>query len=159
MLGMKTLPFEVIQTGEFWVELLKAGKIKIVRKIKEPVTLQDPCNIVRRGGGAEKLRYFVNATCEDFREMTPNREHNFCCNAGGGLASISNWASHKAKFNRVKAEQIKATGAKYVITPCHNCSTGIKDVIKYWKLPVKNIFFDEILLATMEMPEHLKLGK
>lgn len=159
MLGMKTLPFDVIQTGEFWVELLKAGKIKIVRKIKEPVTLQDPCNIVRRGGGAEKLRYFVNATCEDFREMTPNREHNFCCNAGGGLASISNWASHKAKFNRVKAEQIKATGAKYVITPCHNCSTGIKDVIKYWKLPVKNIFFDEILLATMEMPEALKLGK
>ena len=101
----------------------------------------------------------MNETCEDFREMYPNREHNFCCNAGGGLASISNWASHKAKFNRVKAEQIKATGAKYVITPCHNCSTGIKDVIKYWKLPVKNIFFDEILLATMEMPEELKLGK
>jgi hypothetical protein len=24
---------------------------------------------------------------------------------------------------------------------------------------VKNIFFDEILIATMEMPEHLKLGK
>jgi len=159
MLGMRTLPFEVMQTGEFWVDLLKQGKIKIVRKIKEPVTLQDPCNIIRRGGQAEKFRYFVNATCEDFREMTPNREHNFCCNAGGGLASLSNWASHKAKHNRVKAEQIKATGAKYVITPCHNCSTGIKDVIKYWKLPVKNIFFDEILLATMEMPEHLKLAK
>ena len=98
-------------------------------------------------------------TCEDFREMTPNREHNFCCNAGGGLASLSNWSSHKAKFNKVKADQIKATGAKYVITPCHNCSTGIKDVIKYWNLPVKNIFFDEILMATMEMPEHLKLAK
>jgi Fe-S oxidoreductase len=159
MLGWKTLPFEVMQTGELYVDLLKKGKIKIVRKIKEPVTLQDPCNIVRRGGQAESFRYFVRETCEDFREMTPNREHNFCCNAGGGLASLSNWASHKAKFNRVKAEQIKATGAKYVITPCHNCSTGIKDVIKYWKLPVKNIFFDEILLATMEMPEHLKLGK
>jgi hypothetical protein len=32
-------------------------------------------------------------------------------------------------------------------------------VIKYWKLPVKNIFFDEILLATMEIPEELKIGK
>jgi len=159
MLGWKTLPFEVIQTGEFYVDLLKTGKIKIARKVKAPVTLQDPCNIVRRGGGAEKLRYFVNETCEDFREMTPNREHNFCCNAGGGLASISNWASHKAKFNRVKAEQIMETGAKYVITPCHNCSTGIKDVIKYWNLPVKNIFFDEILVATMEMPEELLLKK
>ena len=121
--------------------------------------MQDPCNIVRRAGQAENFRYFVNQTCEDFRDMTPNREHNFCCNAGGGLASLSNWATHKAKYNKVKADQIKATGAKYVITPCHNCSTGIKDVIKYWNLPVKNIFFDEILMATMEIPEHLKLVK
>jgi Fe-S oxidoreductase len=156
MLGYKDLPFEVMQTGEFWYELLMKGKIKIARKVKEPVTLQDPCNIIRRAGAADKFRYIVNATCEDFREMTPNREHNFCCNAGGGLASLSNWAAHKAKGNRVKAEQIKATGAKIVITPCHNCSTGIKDVIKYWKLDVKNIFFDELLVATMQMPEELK---
>jgi Fe-S oxidoreductase len=159
MLGYKKLPFEVMQTGEFYYDLLKSGKIKIVRKIKEPVTLQDPCNIIRRGGAADKFRYFVNETCEDFREMTPNREHNFCCNAGGGLAGLSNWAAHKAKGNKVKADQIKATGAKIVITPCHNCSTGIKDVVKYWNLGVKNIFFDEILLATMEIPEELKLGK
>jgi Fe-S oxidoreductase len=159
MLGWKELPFEVMQTGEFYYDLLKSGKLKIVRKIKEPVTLQDPCNIIRRAGAADKFRYFVNATCEDFREMTPNREHNFCCNAGGGLAGLSNWTAHKAKGNRVKAEQIKATGAKIVITPCHNCSTGIKDVVKYWNLGVKNIFFDEILLATMEIPEALKLGK
>ncbi|MDP2755187.1 MAG: heterodisulfide reductase-related iron-sulfur binding cluster [Nitrospirota bacterium] len=159
MLGWKELPFEVMQTGEFWYDLLKSGKIKIVRKIKESVTLQDPCNIIRRAGAAEKFRYFVNATCEDFREMEPNREHNYCCNAGGGLAAISNWAAHKARGNRVKAEQIKATGAKIVITPCHNCSTGIKDVVKFWNLGVKNIFFDEILVATMEIPEKFKVGE
>jgi len=159
MLGYRDLPFEVIQTGEFYYDLLKEGKIKIARKIKTPVTLQDPCNIIRRAGAADKFRYFVNETCEDFREMYPNREHNFCCNAGGGLAGLSNWTAHKARGNRVKAEQIKNTGAKIVITPCHNCSTGIKDVVKYWNLGVKNIFFDEILVATMEMPEELKLKK
>jgi Fe-S oxidoreductase len=161
MLGWKDLPFEVMQTGEFYYELLMDGRIKIdkAKKIKEPVTLHDPCNIIRRAGAADKFRYFVNETCEDFREMHPNREHNFCCNAGGGLAAISNWAAHKAKGNRVKAEQIKATGAKIVITPCHNCSTGIKDVIKYWNLGVKNMFFDEILVNTMVIPEELKAGK
>lgn len=159
MLGYKELPFEVMQTGEFWHSLLMQGRIKIVRKVKEPVTLQDPCNIIRRAGAAEKFRDIVRATCEDFREMTPNKEHNFCCNAGGGLASLSNWAAHKARGNRVKAEQIKATGAKIVITPCHNCSTGIKDVIKFWNLGVKNIFFDELLLATMEIPEEMKVKK
>jgi len=157
MLGWKELPFEVMQTGEFWQELLMKGKIKIAKKIKEPVTMQDPCNVIRRAGAADKFRYIVNATCEDFTEMYPNREHNFCCNAGGGLAGLSNWAAHKAKGNRVKAEQIKATGAKIVITPCHNCNTGIKDIIKYWNLEVKNMFFDEILVETMEIPEELKI--
>jgi len=158
MLGFKELPFEVIQTGEYYYRLLKSGRLKIdpSKKIKELVTLQDPCNIIRRAGAAEKFRYVVNATCENFVEMTPNREHNYCCNAGGGLAAISNWATHKAKGNRVKAEQIKRTGAKIVITPCHNCSTGIKDVIKYWQLGVKNMFFDEILVNTMVMPEEFK---
>jgi hypothetical protein len=45
-----------------------------------------------------------------------------------------------------------------VITPCHNCSTGIKDVIKYWDLGVKNMFFDELLVNMMVIPEKLKAG-
>jgi Fe-S oxidoreductase len=158
MMGYKDLPYEILQSGEFYYELLVTGRIKIdpTKKIKEPVTLQDPCNIIRRGGAAEKFRYFVEQTCEDFRDMYPNKEHNFCCNAGGGLAAISQWATHKAKGNRVKAEQILRTGAKIVITPCHNCSTGIKDVIKYWNLGLKNMFFDEILVKTMVVPDELK---
>ena len=158
MMGYKDLPYEILQPGEFYYELLVTGRIKIdpAKKIKEPVTLQDPCNIIRRGGAAEKFRYFVEQTCEDFRDMYPNKEHNFCCNAGGGLAAISQWATHKAKGNRVKAEQILRTGAKIVITPCHNCSTGIKDVIKYWNLGLKNMFFDEILVKTMVVPDELK---
>lgn len=157
-MGYKDLPYEILQSGEFYYELLVTGRIKIdpTKKIKEPVTLQDPCNIIRRGGAAEKFRYFVEQTCEDFRDMYPNKEHNFCCNAGGGLAAISQWATHKAKGNRVKAEQILRTGAKIVITPCHNCSTGIKDVIKYWNLGLKNMFFDEILVKTMVVPDELK---
>jgi len=158
MMGYKDLPYEILQPGEFYYELLATGRIKIdpAKKIKEPVTLQDPCNVIRRAGAAEKFRYFVEQTCEDFRDMYPNKEHNFCCNAGGGLAAIAQWATHKAKGNRVKAEQILRTGAKIVITPCHNCSTGIKDVIKYWNLGLKNMFFDEILVKTMVVPDELK---
>jgi Fe-S oxidoreductase len=158
MMGYKDLPYEILQPGEFYYELLVTGRIKIdpAKKIKEPVTLQDPCNVIRRAGAAEKFRYFVEQTCENFIDMYPNKEHNFCCNAGGGLAAISQWATHKAKGNRVKAEQILRTGAKIVITPCHNCSTGIKDVIKYWNLGLKNMFFDEILVKTMVVPDELK---
>jgi len=158
MMGYKDLPYEVLQPGEFYYELLVTGRLKIdpAKKIKEPVTLQDPCNIIRRAGAAEKFRYIVQQTCEDFREMYPNKEHNFCCNAGGGLAVLAQWMSHKAKGNRVKAEQILRTGAKIVIAPCHNCNVGLKDIIKYWNLPVKLMFFDELLEKTMLIPDELK---
>jgi len=157
-MGYKDLPYEVLQPGEFYYELLVTGRLKIdpAKKIKEPVTLQDPCNIIRRAGAAEKFRYIVQQTCEDFREMYPNKEHNFCCNAGGGLAVLAQWMSHKAKGNRVKAEQILRTGAKIVIAPCHNCNVGLKDIIKYWNLPVKLMFFDELLEKTMLIPDELK---
>ncbi len=47
MLGYKELPFEVMQTGEFYYELLKSGRIKIdqAKRLKSlslsrtPVTL------------------------------------------------------------------------------------------------------------------------
>jgi Fe-S oxidoreductase len=158
MMGYKDLPYEVMQPGEFYYELLVSGRLKIdpAKKIKEPVTLQDPCNIIRRAGAAEKFRYIVQQTCEDFRDMYPNKEHNFCCNAGGGLAVLAQWLSHKARGNRVKAEQILRTGAKIVIAPCHNCNVGLKDIIKYWNLPVKLMFFDELLEKTMLIPDELK---
>lgn len=158
MMGYKDLPYDILHPGEFYYELLVSGKIKIdpAKKIKEPVTMQDPCNIIRRAGAAEKFRYIVQQTCEDFRDMNPNREHNFCCNAGGGLAALAQWAAHKAKGNRVKAEQIIRTGAKIVITPCHNCHTGIGDIIKYWKLGLKTMYFDELLEKTMVIPDELK---
>ena len=57
--------------------------------------------------------------------------------------------------NRVKAEQMKATGVPVVITPCHNCHSGIEDIIKYYKLGMHTKFICEILMETMEIPEGL----
>ena len=37
----------------------------------------------------------------------------------------------------IKAEQLKATDAKYVCTICHNCVDGLTDVIKHYKLNMK----------------------
>ena len=40
---------------------------------------------VQQGISAEKARDIVRRTCASFIEMEPNREHNFCCAAGGGV--------------------------------------------------------------------------
>jgi Fe-S oxidoreductase len=58
--------------------------------------------------------------------------------------------------NRVKAEQLAATEADIVITPCHNCHSGIEDIVGHYDLGMHTKFISEILMETMEIPEELK---
>ena len=46
-LGWTKPPIPMVHAVEYYYELIKSGRIKIARKIEEPVTVQDPCNIVR----------------------------------------------------------------------------------------------------------------
>jgi len=38
---------------------------------------------------------------------------------------------------KIKAEQLRATGAKFVCTMCHNCVDGLSDLIKDCELDMK----------------------
>jgi Fe-S oxidoreductase len=162
LLGWKESPIETLHPVEFYYELLTPGKINIdkSKRIKGPITIQDPCNLVRLRGAGEKLRYLVNAACEGpIVEMHPNRGHNYCCNAGGGGAAYGPpWKRNRCKGARIKAEQIKATGAKLICSPCHNCYTSINDILKFYNLEGHAMFMDEIITASMEIPEELKAG-
>ncbi len=152
-LGWTEPPIPMVHAIEFYYELLKEGRIKVREKYKKPITLQDPCNTVRGRGLGDKLRYVMDALCEDFRDMTPNQEHNYCCGAGGGLINCGpNWKKIRMWGNRVKAEQLAATGAEVVCTPCHNCHSGIEDIIGHYKLGMHVKFISEILVEVMERP-------
>ena len=156
-LGWQYPPIEMVHAIEFYYDLIKSGRIKIKEKYKEHVTVQDPCNTVRGRGLGEKLRYVINATCEHFTDVDPRFEHNYCCMAGGGTINCGPpWKKSRMLSNRVKAEQIAATGADIVITPCHNCHSGIEDIIGFYKLGKHVKFINEILVEVMDIPEHLK---
>ena len=156
-LGWVKPPVPLTHAVEFYYDLISSGKIKIARKFDQPITVQDPCNIVRGRGLGKKLRYIMKATCSDFRDVDPRFEHNYCCCAGGGVINCGPpWKATRVKGNRVKAEQLRATGAKIIVTPCHNCHSGIEDIISGYKLKMHAKFFSEILVECMEIPESLK---
>jgi CheY-like chemotaxis protein len=69
--------------------------------------------------------------------MHPNRAENYCCTGGGGAMSMSEYTPRRLKSGIVKANQLKATGAKVVVTSCHNCVDGLNDLIRYYKLDMK----------------------
>ncbi len=139
-------------------EALRTGKLKIdpAKKIKEPVTYQDSCNYIRNGGLADVAREIMGYIAEDFREMTPNREHNFCCGGGGGLNGIGRYRQQRNIGMKVKRDQILATGAKLVIAPCHNCWDAIRDLEEVYKIGIRWSFLKPLLINMLEVPEHLK---
>ena len=62
----------------------------------------------------------------------------------------------RMKAGRIKAEQIRKTGAKIVIAPCHNCFDQIQDLGEKYELDIKVFSFKELLLETMIIPEKFK---
>ena len=117
------------------LDYIKDGKIVVDKTVNsERVTYHDSCNLARSCGITEEPRELLNLVVTDFEEMTPNRQENFCCTGGGGAMSMSEYTPRRLKSAKVKADQIKATGAKIVVTSCHNCVDGLSDLIKHYKL-------------------------
>lgn len=156
-LGWSHPPIPIVHAIDFYYELLKDNRIPIKEKFKEPVTLHDPCNVIRGGGLMEKSRYVAHALCDTVVEMHPNREYNYCCCAGGGVINCGPpYKLKRVKSNKVKAEQLmeaRTRGAKVIISPCHNCHSGLKDIKSYYDLHMDIKFFGDILYQIMEKPE------
>ncbi len=125
-------------------KIVFSGKIEFdPSKNDFPVTLHDPCNIVRNLGIVEPQRRILRYLCPQFREMTPHGVDNYCCGGGSGFAVISanNFADWRISVgSRVKFKQILDAFAdqpgpevkKYVCAPCSNCKGQIRDILQYY---------------------------
>jgi Fe-S oxidoreductase len=120
------------------IRYIDEGKIKVDKTKNDiPVTFHDSCNYGRSCGMTEEPRDLLRTVCTDFREMYPNRAENYCCTGGGGAMSMSEYTPQRLKSAKPKADQLRATGAKIVVTTCHNCVDGLTDLIKHYKLDMQ----------------------
>jgi Fe-S oxidoreductase len=157
-LGWKMPPIPIVHAIEFYHELIvEKGLIRIAKKYEPTITLHDPCNVVRGGGLHEKARELAEAICENLVEMEPNREHNYCCCAGGGVINCGPpYKMKRIEGNRIKAEQMfaaKTKGAKVMVAPCHNCHSGLHDIVHHYGVGLDIKFFGDIIYEVMEKPE------
>ncbi|MCG6892373.1 MAG: (Fe-S)-binding protein [Desulfobacteraceae bacterium] len=157
-LGWKMPPIPIVHAIEFYHEMIvEKGLIRIAKKYEPTITLHDPCNVVRGGGLHEKARELAAAICENLVEMEPNREHNYCCCAGGGVINCGPpYKMKRIEGNRIKAEQMfaaKTKGAKVMVAPCHNCHSGLHDIVHHYGVGLDIKFFGDIIYEVMEKPE------
>jgi Fe-S oxidoreductase len=154
----REFPFDVDTSVELLAEYIREGKIKVdPEKNQEVVTLHDPCNLTRSGGVFEEQRYILSKCVKNFVEMTPHGIDNLCCGGGGGHLSMSEYNERRMGIAKLKADQIRNTGATVVATPCHNCVDQLIQTNAAYKLNVKiktmaEIVADAIVLNGKEEP-------
>ncbi|MFO8057054.1 MAG: (Fe-S)-binding protein [bacterium] len=125
-------------------DIVFSGKIKLDPTRNDfPVTLHDPCNMVRAMGIVEPQRKILRHICPQFREMTPHGVENYCCGGGSGFAIMSghnfnDWRSFisgRKKLSQILnafQDQIDPSIHKYVCAPCSNCKGQIRDMFNYY---------------------------
>ena len=144
---------EVVHCMQYAHRMLESGKLRLKpEKIAERVTYHDPCNIARLGRITEEPREILKAICADYVEMTPNRSRNYCCGGGGGTVSIDEMRAFRTtKMGRRKADQIRETGARLVVSPCANCKKQLREVCEDNDLgEVQVVGFHDLLLRVID---------
>ena len=152
-------PVPVFHSVSLFYEYLKEGRIRIDpdKMIEEPMTYQDPCNVSRNGGLSEEGRAIIKYVAKDFRDMSPGGIYNHCCGGGGGLIQMGReFKKRRLESGRIKAEQIRATAAKIVVTSCLDCCEQVNDLNKEYDLGVKVMTFKEIISNSMIVPDKVR---
>jgi Fe-S oxidoreductase len=152
-------------------DIVMNGRLKLDPSRNDfPVTLHDPCNLVRLMGVVEPQREIIRKICPQFREMTPHGVDNYCCGGGSGFAIMSgnnfpDWRFHVS--GRKKLEQILNAFSdcmdpsvnKYVCTPCSNCKGQFRDMFAYYNLWESNrILYGGLVELIVNAMEDVKPG-
>lgn len=144
-------PFKVSSITDVQARYLKEGRIKLDNSIfKEPITYHDPCQIARNAGVIDEPRYILKHLTNDYREMSPDPKYNWCCGGGGGLVALGDETlDFRMKSARVKADQVKETGAKILATACENCHTQLSDLSDHYELGMEVKFLSSMIADAM----------
>ena len=123
-------------------DLVTSGRLRLDPSRNDfPVTLHDPCNVVRGMGIVEPQRRILRAIAPRFREMHPHGVDNYCCGGGSGFAIMSannfaNWRMLVAGRMKLKqvleafAGELDADTPKYLCSPCSNCKGQFRDLFR-----------------------------
>jgi Fe-S oxidoreductase len=143
--GKDALP--VINIMEYTYRVLKEGRLKLDPNIvSETVAYHDPCNIARQGWIIEQPREILKSFCKNYVEMEPHGMNNICCGGGGGTVSIDEIRPYRTTVaGKVKADQIRASGCKYLVAPCANCKKQLRELVEDQKIDCEVVGLHDLI--------------
>jgi Fe-S oxidoreductase len=129
----RPLKFPVVMFDPLIHQKIVSGEVP-VEKVDTSITLHDPCHSTRLAGMGDAMRDLLQSVSNNFIEMTPNREYNYCCNGGAGGLRLPENTELRRTASVIKANQIRNTGAEQVTTPCVVCMLSLEDTCQTYNL-------------------------
>jgi Fe-S oxidoreductase/nitrate reductase gamma subunit len=129
---------EVEHHSQVLARLLREGKIKPSKELREAVTYHDPCYLGRWNGIYEEPRLVIRSI-PGLRlvEMPRNRDRSFCCGGGGGHMFFE--IKRGERLATIRAKEAADTGAKIVAVACPMCNTMLRAEADTFGFEVKDI--------------------
>ncbi|RLI64095.1 MAG: hypothetical protein DRO88_08215 [Promethearchaeia archaeon] len=118
---------KIIHSIEFFLDKIRAGKLKLTKPIERTITFHDPCLISRTSS--------VKCHVEDFRELFSkipglvlkepqlHGKETRCCGMGGAYA-VSNPEDAK-KLHKDRYQQLKETSCDWIVSACPTCEYAL----------------------------------
>ena len=118
--------FQVYHSIELIKELLDKGKMKIKSEYNKTVTYHDPCHLGRHMRIYDIPReIYKKIPGLKLVEMKRNRNHAWCCGAGGGVKiAYPEWA---VEISSERIKEANECGATVLSSVCPFCRTNLSD--------------------------------
>ncbi|MCG8017233.1 MAG: (Fe-S)-binding protein [Candidatus Thiodiazotropha sp. 'RUGA'] len=142
--------FEVVHILELLEQLQSEGRLKLKSTEQTPLTLHDPCQIVRRGGVVEQPRVLLNSVADNFTEMTDHGVMNWCCGGGGGVSANERAEEVRLEVFSCKQKQLNQTGVGTMVTACANCRIILEEGIEHYEMDTEVISLTELLAEHLQ---------
>lgn len=120
---------EIIHHTELIACLYREGRLKLNPVENRLLTYHDSCYLGRHNGIIKSPRIILSEALKaNLVELDDNKEHSFCCGAGGGLM----WTEETQgkRINHMRTEQILKKQPQTVCTSCPFCHTMLLDGLK-----------------------------
>ncbi len=143
--------FEVIHHTQLLAHLMESGALKPATSSVDSVTYHDSCYLGRWNREFDAPRNVLAAVASGpITELVRNKEHGFCCGAGGGRMFME---EHGARVNDNRADEIIATGVSAVAVACPFCNIMLTDGMKTKDMEDKVAVYDLAELVAKSLPK------
>jgi len=128
--------------------LIKEGKLKPVKEIKESVTYHDPCHIGRHGNIYEEPREVIKAIPGlELKEMEHNKDDALCC--GSVLTRAGEPSPTSDYLGKIRIDEASDIEADTLLTTCPCCEVQLRVSAKNNAQDMKVMDITDVLVESL----------